>query len=406
VAALLPAGPAVADESRLDRQLEPRIVNGHNPAPGQVAALVALADKATYGTAGLYQAQFCGGTLVAATLVVTAAHCVVSDTGVTAAGSIVVASTVDLTSPAALVVDVSAVTVYPGYNSTTTANDVAVLTLAQPLASVPTVPVVSVAEAATLTAGGAPALTAGWGTRTSGGNDFPTSFLVADLTVFPQASCGGGAPYALDGVTFTGLGPADGLDASVMLCAGGVTDGGLITDACQGDSGGPLVDGSGTRLLGVVSWGFGCADLTPGVYTRLSAFSDWLSAQGVPIGAGGPPAPAPGPTPDPTPTPGPAPDTVAPVVKALRTQTRTRVAYLRYRIWEAGGRSQESIVVRNRWGRSVIRGETRMAESMWGLTYRVRIRLPWSYTGGRFCLRSTDPAGNTGGQSCARLVVR
>lgn len=61
-----------------------------------------------------------------------------------------------------------------------------------------------------------------------------------------------------------------------MFCAG-LEEGGK--DACQGDSGGPMVDESGS-LVGVVSWGNGCAQKGySGVYTRVGNFVDWVGKQ-------------------------------------------------------------------------------------------------------------------------------
>ena len=47
-------------------------------------------------------------------------------------------------------------------------------------------------------------------------------------------------------------------------------------DSCQGDSGGPLAQDS--TLVGVVSWGYGCADPKyPGVYAEVAQFADWIA---------------------------------------------------------------------------------------------------------------------------------
>lgn len=51
-------------------------------------------------------------------------------------------------------------------------------------------------------------------------------------------------------------------------------------DACQGDSGGPLLAlGADFRwaLAGVVSFGIGCGGRFPGAYTRVTTFLDWIA---------------------------------------------------------------------------------------------------------------------------------
>jgi trypsin len=281
VAVLATSAPSVGAVVSGAPAVTPRVINGDLGKAGEFPYLVSLLDSRKYASDGAFQAQFCGGTLTTSTTVVTAAHCVVSERGVvTAPSAILVGFGSDLGSPSLRVVGVSAVTPNPAYNTRSAANDIAVLTLAEPVTDItPLMPILR-EEVATSFTTGTPLWVAGWGNLSTTGRDFPEVFRVGRLVLFPDATCGGGAEHVVNGVRFLGFGASDA-DAAVMFCAAGVQNGKRI-DSCQGDSGGPVVAGTGAaaRLVGIVSWGEECAADYPGVYTRVSAELDFLVSTG------------------------------------------------------------------------------------------------------------------------------
>jgi len=101
----------------------------------------------------------------------------------------------------------------------------------------------------------------GWGTTSSGG---PVSSVLLEVEVdaWSQADCN--AAYSPAGFPITDR----------MICAARPTK-----DSCQGDSGGPIIDAASGIQIGVVSWGFGCAEPDyPGVYARVSDQINWIQS--------------------------------------------------------------------------------------------------------------------------------
>ena len=281
--ALLPAALGVAAPGyALAAPVRPDIVNGHPPGDEPVGY---LAHVRSYVAAE--QFYTCGGSFVSPTQVVTAAHCVhdEDDRRLTRIRVGVPNGTAVPTS----FMRVARVEVHEDFSMRRESNDIAVLTLASPLPNVDVVGIPTRSEWRSAALPGSSVFSAGWGSTESGGDDVE-DFLVADLRVVPDVVCGDDkATYRVGELEFLGIGSE--FDASTMVCAGGATSGGAPIDTCQGDSGGPLAanTASGPRLIGIVSWGYGCAGsddgepipLTPGVYTRVGAFEAWLGARGV-----------------------------------------------------------------------------------------------------------------------------
>ncbi len=271
------------DQPGYQRALAPTIVGGRNANMGEYPWQVLLS-------------QGCGGSLIAAQWVLTAAHCVLENNQIVDNFTIYLGA-YDLTNLDAEVQIQNPIQVipHPNYNATTENNDLALIKLASPATlnnRVAMIGLTSSDEDSSLASAGTLATVTGWGTLSENGPS-PQILQTVAVPIVANQTCN---------TTYLGS------ITNNMLCAGYAAGG---KDACQGDSGGPLIvaDGHGHwKQTGIVSFGIGCAEPDYyGVYTRVSRYIDWISAQ----------ISEPGSTPTPTP--------VTPTVTPAPTATPTGV---------------------------------------------------------------------------------
>ena len=271
--------PATAGAT--DRTVEPRVVGGSQSAIAQYpwqAAVVESSAKAPGQNA--HERQFCGGSLIAPQIVITAAHCVHDNDP--DCNSFVSCLLHDPNGDHTRKVDPDDIDVVlgrttlsdgssgeeapvqglveqgnfdPAYGSHGLPNyDVAYLVLASP-ASAPVIKIAGTDEDALWDPESWVEIS-GWGSTSETGDTVDTLRSAA-------------VPVTADSTCADEYG--DDYDPSTMVCAG--FEGGGV-DTCYGDSGGPLqapLDGGGYRLVGITSWGGGCAEPGfAGVYTRVA----------------------------------------------------------------------------------------------------------------------------------------
>lgn len=311
------------------------VVGGSGAAITAIPHQAALLDRRAPSP---YDGQYCGATVLDATHVLTAAHCLFLDgpqPQLKPVGDIrVLAGTASLRKPgeaseaAERDVAVAEMRLHPGYSASTHDADAAVLTTATPLyaaqpqpgsgARIAPIALQSEAQAAAAVDDRAPVTLSGWGfTGSSAPSDprpapseYPSDLQSVVIGLVGDATCAAG---------YAGLNPI----TPRMLCAGGAGPG-----ACYGDSGGPLTEDGGAvpLLAGIVSFGVGCAQPPyPDVFTRVAdpAIAAFVrdaiaSTPGAPPPADPAPPPADPPPaspiipPQPVPPAAAAPSTIAP----------------------------------------------------------------------------------------------
>ncbi|XP_063065560.1 trypsin I-P1-like [Engraulis encrasicolus] len=221
-----------------------RIIGGQEVEPYSIKYQVSIQHERNH---------YCGGTLVAAQWVVSAAHCWRPSSLIQ-----IVLSEHSLAEVEGVeqVFNVSRIYVHYQYNYRTFNNDIMLIKLSRPaILNAYVQPAYVPSESDPEVTGGSTCTVSGWGVTRIYSYYLSPVLRAVDVSIIPACYY-----YYYWRITDN------------MICAGSPFGG---KDSCQGDSGGPLVCSG--RFEGIVSWGISCANpYFPGVYTKVRNFSRWI----------------------------------------------------------------------------------------------------------------------------------
>ncbi|HCE2592255.1 serine protease [Vibrio parahaemolyticus] len=255
----LPATTIADTLKPVQNDVSTRIIGGEPANTSDWKFIASLVRKGQPTSIG----HFCGGSFLGGKYVLTAAHCV---EGLNADDLDIVLGLYDQNRESqAQRIAVNNIYSHTAYNSHTTNNDIALIELEHSVDSA-TIDLAT-PEVLDSVRVGDKLHVAGWGNTSTTDRVYPTVLQQVDLEYVDRATCqnlsGNYSNVSDDGI-----------------CAGYYWGG---KDSCQGDSGGPLiVDDNGiNKLLGVVSWGDGCAQPNAyGVYANVAHFqhNGWIDS--------------------------------------------------------------------------------------------------------------------------------
>lgn len=341
-------------------------------------------------------ANRCGGTVIAADLILTAAHCVHENGGPMPASSLyVVAKQRQLQPITGEVLQVAKIVVHPAWENKTYGGDAALLFLTSNTTA-PAIRMADLAFEASALTNSAVDWAAGWGStavwRRVGEQPpidspvYPNDLMQAQLNLYAPGACNAILPQT----------PAFWTDWH--LCAGAPP-----TTTCNGDSGGPHIVQSATGewlQVGITSIGWlvkytdgstGYCTTYDGI-TRVAAIANWAIATWTAYHA----------TPAPTPKPR---DVQAPVLTLKSQRAPKRRAFrVYYRVRDNLGETADQLLIKLH-GRVVVRRSTAFGEAKNKL-YFFRVSSKLRRGTYRLEVRSRDRAGNVSRTAVAKLRVR